>query len=79
MIEIRHATVREVAYNTLLNRRRQALHAQVARSILQIYPADEYDDHHAEPEEEDGRHLAENVLDVRDTAEYRRSRGESDE
>jgi class 3 adenylate cyclase/tetratricopeptide (TPR) repeat protein len=40
----RHATVREVAYNTLLNRRRQGLHAAVARGALQIYPPDEYVD-----------------------------------
>jgi class 3 adenylate cyclase/tetratricopeptide (TPR) repeat protein len=40
----RHATVHEVAYNTLLSRRRQPLHAGVARGLLQLYPADEYVD-----------------------------------
>jgi adenylate cyclase len=40
----KHATVREVAYNTLLLRRRRALHAAAARAIIELYPADEHVD-----------------------------------
>lgn len=37
----RHATIREAAYNTLLLRRRQELHAAVARALVARHPADE--------------------------------------
>src|SRR5207248_3032542 len=37
-----HAAMQQAAYNTLLVRRRQALHATVARAIVALYPADEY-------------------------------------
>lgn len=40
----KHATVREVAYNALLLRRRQALHAATARGLIDLYPADEHVD-----------------------------------
>jgi len=40
----KHATVREVAYNTLLLRRRQALHAATARAMIRLYPVDEHVD-----------------------------------
>jgi len=38
----KHVSMREVAYNTLLQRRRQELHLQTARAIAALYPADEY-------------------------------------
>ena len=38
----KHITVRDVAYNTLLQRRRQELHSAVARAIEALYPTDEY-------------------------------------
>lgn len=37
----RHVTVRDVAYNTLLLRRRQELHAAIAHTISALDPADE--------------------------------------
>ncbi|GAC1644812.1 MAG: hypothetical protein NVS4B2_34440 [Chloroflexota bacterium] len=40
----KHATFREVAYNTLLMRRRQTLHAACANAIIELYPADEHVD-----------------------------------
>lgn len=40
----KHATVREVAYNTLLMRRRQTLHAACARSIIDLYPVEDHID-----------------------------------
>ncbi|MGH2449357.1 MAG: AAA family ATPase [Chloroflexota bacterium] len=38
----KHVSMREVAYNTLLNKRRQELHLQTARAIAALYPSDEY-------------------------------------
>jgi adenylate cyclase len=38
----KHAIVRDVAYNTLLQRRRQELHAAVARAIAALHPGEEY-------------------------------------
>jgi len=38
----RHVTLREVAYNTLVQRRRKDLHLQTARAIALLYPSDEY-------------------------------------
>jgi len=38
----KHVTMREVAYNTLVQKRRQALHLQTARAIAALYPSDEY-------------------------------------
>lgn len=38
----KHATIHEVAYNTLLNRRRQALHGVIARTIASLYAEDEW-------------------------------------
>jgi hypothetical protein len=49
------------------------------RADGQVDSADEYDDHHPEPEKKDGRHLAENILDVGERAEYRRSHGKYEE
>jgi tetratricopeptide (TPR) repeat protein len=40
----KHATVREVAYNTLLLRRRQSLHAATARAIIDLYPVEDHVD-----------------------------------
>lgn len=40
----KHATIREVAYNALLLRRRRELHGATARAIIEIYPADEHVD-----------------------------------
>jgi class 3 adenylate cyclase/tetratricopeptide (TPR) repeat protein len=38
----KHVSMREVAYNTLVTRRRQELHLATARAIAALYPADEY-------------------------------------
>jgi class 3 adenylate cyclase/tetratricopeptide (TPR) repeat protein len=38
----KHVSMREVAYNTLVQKRRQALHLATARAIAQLYPSDEY-------------------------------------
>jgi class 3 adenylate cyclase/tetratricopeptide (TPR) repeat protein len=38
----KHAIVRDAAYNTLLQRQRQELHAAAARAIAARYPTDEY-------------------------------------
>jgi adenylate cyclase len=38
----KHATLREVAYHTLLQRRRQAVHRAAAQAIIALYPAAEY-------------------------------------
>lgn len=38
----KHATVREVAYNTLLVRKREALHASTARALIELYSVDEH-------------------------------------
>ncbi|HLJ69560.1 MAG TPA: tetratricopeptide repeat protein [Chloroflexota bacterium] len=38
----RHVTMREVAYSTLVARRRRELHLKTARSIAALYPNDEY-------------------------------------
>jgi len=38
----KHVTLREVAYNTLVQRRRKELHLQTARAIALLYPSDEY-------------------------------------
>ncbi|HEX8917018.1 MAG TPA: tetratricopeptide repeat protein, partial [Chloroflexota bacterium] len=38
----KHVSLREVAYNTLVHRRRQELHLATARAIAQLYPSDEY-------------------------------------
>lgn len=38
----KHVSMRDVAYNTLVSKRRQALHLQTARAIASLYPADEY-------------------------------------
>jgi tetratricopeptide (TPR) repeat protein len=38
----KHVSMREVAYNTLVQKRRQELHLQTARAIAQLYPSDEY-------------------------------------
>jgi adenylate cyclase len=38
----KHVTMREVAYNTLVQKRRQQLHLQTARAIATLYPSDEY-------------------------------------
>src|SRR5205823_2914357 len=35
-------TMREVAYNTLVQKRRQQLHGETARAIAALYPSDEY-------------------------------------
>jgi|GEM_PF-377962 len=40
----KHVTIRDVAYNTLLLRRRRALHAATARAIIRLYSPDEYVD-----------------------------------
>jgi tetratricopeptide (TPR) repeat protein len=37
----KHATVRDVAYQTLLKKRRQQIHAATARAIASLYPPDE--------------------------------------
>ncbi len=37
----KHATIREVAYNALLLRRRRMLHAAAARAIIHLYPVEE--------------------------------------
>lgn len=37
----KHATVQETAYSTLLVRRRQSLHAQIARLIADLYPGED--------------------------------------
>jgi class 3 adenylate cyclase/tetratricopeptide (TPR) repeat protein len=51
----KHATIREVAYNTLVHKRRQQLHLAAARAVAELYPADEYVDmiayHYARTEE----------------------------
>jgi len=38
----KHVTMRDVAYNTLLLRRRKELHAGTARAIMTLYPTDEF-------------------------------------
>jgi tetratricopeptide (TPR) repeat protein len=38
----KHVSMREVAYNTLVQKRRQELHLQTARAMADLYPADEY-------------------------------------
>jgi len=38
----KHVSMREVAYNTLVQKRRQALHLATARAIAQLYSTDEY-------------------------------------
>ena len=38
----KHVSMREVAYNTLVQKRRHALHLQTARAIAVLYPAEEY-------------------------------------
>lgn len=38
----KHVSMREVAYNTLVQKRRQQLHGQIARAIASLYPTDEY-------------------------------------
>lgn len=38
----KHVSMREVAYNTLVQKRRQELHLATARAIAQLYPSDEY-------------------------------------
>lgn len=38
----KHVSMRDVAYNTLVARRRQELHLQTARAIAILYPTDEY-------------------------------------
>jgi class 3 adenylate cyclase/tetratricopeptide (TPR) repeat protein len=38
----KHVTMREVAYNTLVQKRRQELHLQTAEAIASLYPSDEY-------------------------------------
>src|SRR5205807_6920860 len=38
----KHVSMREVAYNTLVQKRRQQLHLDTARAIAGLYPSDEY-------------------------------------
>jgi adenylate cyclase len=38
----KHVSMQEVAYNTLVSKRRQELHLATARAIASLYPADEY-------------------------------------
>jgi class 3 adenylate cyclase/tetratricopeptide (TPR) repeat protein len=38
----KHVTMREAAYNTLVQRRRQELHLQTARAVAALYPSEEY-------------------------------------
>lgn len=38
----KHVSMRDVAYNTLVQRRRQELHLHTARAIASLYPSDEY-------------------------------------
>jgi tetratricopeptide (TPR) repeat protein len=38
----KHVSMREVAYNTLVAKRRQELHLQTAKAIASLYPSDEY-------------------------------------
>ena len=38
----KHVSMREVAYNTLVQKRRQELHVQTARAIAALYSSDEY-------------------------------------
>jgi len=38
----KHVSMREVAYNTLVQKRRQELHLATARAIARLYPSDEY-------------------------------------
>ena len=38
----KHVSMREVTYNTLVQKRRQELHLRTARSMAALYPADEY-------------------------------------
>ena len=38
----KHATMREAAYNTLVQKRRRDLHLQTARALAALYPTDEY-------------------------------------
>lgn len=38
----KHVTMREAAYNTLLQKRRRELHLQTARAMASLYPSDEY-------------------------------------
>ncbi|MGH2443766.1 MAG: ATP-binding protein, partial [Chloroflexota bacterium] len=38
----KHVSMREVAYNTLVLKRRQQLHLETARAIALLYPTDEY-------------------------------------
>jgi tetratricopeptide (TPR) repeat protein len=40
----KHVTLRDVAYNTLVQKRRQELHLLTARAIAALYPTDEYVD-----------------------------------
>ena len=38
----KHVTMRDVAYNTMVQRQRKALHLQTARAMARFYPHDEY-------------------------------------
>ncbi|HZU13516.1 MAG TPA: adenylate/guanylate cyclase domain-containing protein [Chloroflexota bacterium] len=38
----KHVSLRDVAYNTLVQRRRQELHLKTARALASLYPSDEY-------------------------------------
>ncbi len=38
----KHVTMREAAYNTLVQKRRRELHLQTARAIASLYPSNEY-------------------------------------
>jgi adenylate cyclase len=38
----KHVSMRDVAYNTLVQKRRQELHLATARAITRLYPAEEY-------------------------------------
>jgi tetratricopeptide (TPR) repeat protein len=52
----KHVSMREVAYNTLVQKRRQELHLATARAIAQLYSSDEYVEmiayHYARTEED---------------------------
>ncbi|HEX8918946.1 MAG TPA: tetratricopeptide repeat protein, partial [Chloroflexota bacterium] len=51
----KHVSMREAAYNTLVQKRRQALHLATARATAEVYPSDEYIEiiayHYAKTEE----------------------------
>jgi predicted ATPase len=38
----KHVSMRDLAYNTLVQKRRRQLHLEVARAIAALYPSDEY-------------------------------------